>query len=98
MLFFDVSTAFLPIVVVIESIAYVELTSLLLLIFVWRLCSFASLGTYLLALSQFQDCNWGDHCTRVSERYGVVSQQTPRGLRWEEFLQAMAKFEKQATK
>ncbi|CAJ1955765.1 unnamed protein product [Cylindrotheca closterium] len=44
----------------------------------------------------FDDCNWGDHCARVSERYGVVGQQTPYGLQWEEFLQGMSKFEKQA--
>lgn len=35
----------------------------------------------------FDDCNWGDHCTKVAARCpGVVTQRTPRGLQYSEFI------------
>eukprot|EP00531_Pseudo-nitzschia_arenysensis_P013231 CAMPEP_0116149940 /NCGR_PEP_ID=MMETSP0329-20121206/19254_1 /TAXON_ID=697910 /ORGANISM="Pseudo-nitzschia arenysensis, Strain B593" /LENGTH=195 /DNA_ID=CAMNT_0003646365 /DNA_START=211 /DNA_END=798 /DNA_ORIENTATION=+ len=44
----------------------------------------------------FDDCNWGDHCQRVTKAFGVVSQRTPYGLQWKEFQNAMRKFESQS--
>lgn len=41
----------------------------------------------------FDDCNWGDHCQRVTKAFGVVSQRTPHGLQWEEFQKALKKYE-----
>eukprot|EP00536_Pseudo-nitzschia_multiseries_P011057 jgi/Psemu1/204829/e_gw1.358.52.1 len=43
----------------------------------------------------FDDCNWGDHCRRVTNAFGVVSQRTPRGLQWEEFHKGLKKYESQ---
>lgn len=42
----------------------------------------------------FDDCNWGDHCGRVSKKFGVVSQRTPHGLQWKEFINALAKYKR----
>jgi magnesium-dependent phosphatase 1 len=33
----------------------------------------------------FDDCNWTDHCTAVSQTLGVVAQRTPRGMTTEEW-------------
>ncbi len=34
----------------------------------------------------FDDCNWGDHCTNVSQKCkGVISVKTPRGLQVDEW-------------
>eukprot|EP00535_Pseudo-nitzschia_heimii_P001987 CAMPEP_0197179968 /NCGR_PEP_ID=MMETSP1423-20130617/4750_1 /TAXON_ID=476441 /ORGANISM="Pseudo-nitzschia heimii, Strain UNC1101" /LENGTH=215 /DNA_ID=CAMNT_0042629979 /DNA_START=127 /DNA_END=774 /DNA_ORIENTATION=+ len=44
----------------------------------------------------FDDCNWGDNCERVTKAFGVVSQRTPNGLQWEEFLDGLKKFEHQS--
>jgi len=41
----------------------------------------------------FDDCNWGDNCQRVTNAFGVVSQRTPHGLKWEEFQNAIRKFD-----
>lgn len=43
----------------------------------------------------FDDCNWGDHCQRVTKAFGVVSQRTPHGLQWEEFQSALKKYQDQ---
>jgi len=43
----------------------------------------------------FDDCNWGDHCQRVTKAFGVVSQRTPHGLQWEEFENALRKFDQE---
>ena len=59
----------------------------------WELCT-----QWELVMFVSQDCNWGDHCARVSAKYGVVSQKTPSGLQWKEFVQAMAKFDRKARK
>lgn len=40
------------------------------------------------------DCNWGDHCGDVTDKFGVVSQRTPRGLQWSEFQGAMEKYKR----
>mmetsp|Transcript_19628 Transcript_19628/g.52189 ORF Transcript_19628/g.52189 Transcript_19628/m.52189 type:complete len:88 (+) Transcript_19628:608-871(+) len=37
----------------------------------------------------FDDCNWGDHCGRVSKALGVVSQRTPHGMEVRFFRQAL---------
>ena len=36
----------------------------------------------------FDDCNWGDHCSKVSV-LGVTTQRTPRGLQQREWLQCL---------
>mmetsp|Transcript_16028 Transcript_16028/g.34733 ORF Transcript_16028/g.34733 Transcript_16028/m.34733 type:complete len:202 (-) Transcript_16028:296-901(-) len=43
----------------------------------------------------FDDCNWGDHCQRVTQKFGVVSQRTPHGLQWDEFQKALKKYKDQ---
>ena len=44
----------------------------------------------------FDDCNWGDHCGRVSREFGVVSQRTPAGMQYSEFVQGMEQYAKMA--
>jgi magnesium-dependent phosphatase 1 len=46
----------------------------------------------------FDDCNWGDHCGRVSREFGVISQRTPSGLQYSEFQEALASYRKAAEK
>jgi len=41
----------------------------------------------------FDDCNWGNHCERVSKAFGVVSQRTPHGLQWEEFENGLSNYQ-----
>ena len=36
--------------------------------------------------------NWGDHCARVHDALGVITQKTPHGLQWTEFLQGLEKY------
>jgi hypothetical protein len=45
------------------------------------------------ALSYKPCSNWTDHCQRITKAFGVVSQRTPHGLQWEEFQNALRKFE-----
>jgi magnesium-dependent phosphatase 1 len=40
----------------------------------------------------FDDCNWGDHCGRVNQAFGIVSQRTPYGLTYKEFLQGLQSY------
>ena len=41
----------------------------------------------------FDDCNWGDHCSKVAAACpGVVTQKTPNGLQESEFLRAMGMY------
>jgi magnesium-dependent phosphatase 1 len=44
----------------------------------------------------FDDCNWGDHCGRVSREFGVISQRTPSGLHHSEFVQGLNSYKKAA--
>ena len=37
--------------------------------------------------------NWGDHCARVHKALGVITQKTPHGLQWTEFLQGLEKYQ-----
>lgn len=42
----------------------------------------------------FDDCNWGDNCTRVATKCpGVITQKTPNGLRRHEWHACLAKYE-----
>lgn len=43
----------------------------------------------------FDDCNWGDHCERVTKAFGVISQRTPHGLQWKEFETGLSKYQQQ---
>jgi hypothetical protein len=43
-----------------------------------------------------QDCNYGDHCGKVSRELGVVSRRTPHGLQWKDFQEALANYKQQA--
>jgi hypothetical protein len=45
-----------------------------------------------------QDCNWGDHCGKVTRELGVVSWRTPQGLQWTDFQQALEKYHHQQNK
>mmetsp|Transcript_13017 Transcript_13017/g.23379 ORF Transcript_13017/g.23379 Transcript_13017/m.23379 type:complete len:214 (+) Transcript_13017:69-710(+) len=40
----------------------------------------------------FDDCNWGDHCGRVTQELGVVSWRTPAGLQWKDFQGGLEKY------
>lgn len=42
----------------------------------------------------FDDCNWGDHCSDVTNTLGVVSKKTPRGLQLDEFHSGLEKYKK----
>ena len=46
----------------------------------------------------FDDCNWGDHCRTVSREFGVVSQRTPAGMQYSEFVEALDKYKQAALK
>ena len=39
----------------------------------------------------FDDCNWGDHCSKVGA-LGVITQRTPRGLQQREWLQCLTSY------
>jgi magnesium-dependent phosphatase 1 len=40
----------------------------------------------------FDDCNWGDHCSTVTNAFGVISMRTPRGMHYKEFQDALIKY------
>lgn len=43
----------------------------------------------------FDDCNWGDHCSKVAAKCkGVICQRTPRGLQLREIQLALDAYEK----
>ena len=44
----------------------------------------------------FDDCNWGDHCGRVTQHLGVVSRRTPHGLELRHFHEALLDYRRQA--
>ena len=46
----------------------------------------------------FDDCNWGDHCADVTNTLGVVSVQTPSGLRLSQFHDGLQKYHVQVEK
>jgi len=43
-------------------------------------------------MSNFSDCNWGDHVGDLEDNFGVVGQRTPRGMQLDEFVQGIEKY------